>query len=213
MTVPFHLIEAIESGLFLLPEVAGGLSRVAISGIEGRLTPVSHPLANIVGRARLEANRAATVIEHVMRLFAQDARAFSWRVGPASTPPELGRRLIAAGMDRAESLLGMVLRDLDVSVPVPLDVRIHEASREDLAEVIDLIAQGYPTPEKLARILGSAFLQSAAQTAPGIIVYLAFVRDRSTPVAVGASFYFPHQPIVMLGGAATLAKFRGRGIY
>jgi GNAT superfamily N-acetyltransferase len=211
--LPFPLIEAIESGLFLLPEVAEGLSRVAIPGIEGRLTPVSHPLANIVGHARLEARRGAMAIDRVMRLFAQDARAFSWRVGPASTPLELGRHLIAAGMERAESLSGMVLTDLDVSRPVPLDVRIHEASRENLAQVVDLIAQGYPAPRKLATILGSAFLHPCAQTAQVIGVYLAFVKDRSDPVAVGVSFYFPHRPIVMLGGAATLAKFRGRGIY
>jgi GNAT superfamily N-acetyltransferase len=213
VTVPFPLIEAIESGLFLLPEVAEGLSWLAIPGIEGRLTPVSHPLANIVGHARLETRRTATAIDRVMRVFTQDARAFSWRVGPASTPLELGRHLIAAGMERAESLSGMVLSDLDVSVPVPGDVRIHEASRENLAQVIDLIAQGYPAPGRLATILGSAFLQPSAQTTPGIGVYLAFVRDRSDPVAVGVSFYFPHRPIVMLGGAATLAKFRGRGIY
>jgi len=203
LTVPFSLIEAIESGLFLLPEVAEGLSRIAIPGIEGRLTPVSHPLANIVGHARLEARQAATVIDCVMRLFTRDARAFSWRVGPASTPLKLGRHLIAAGMEQMESLSGMVLGDLEIPAPVPLDVRVHEASRENLAQVVDLIAQGYPAPERLATILGSAFLQPSAQTAP----------DISEPVAVGVSFYFPHRPIVMLGGAATLAKFRGRGIY
>jgi len=213
LTVPFSLIEAIESGLFLLPEVAEGLSRIAIPGIEGRLTPVSHPLANIVGHARLEARQAAMVIDCVMRLFTRDARAFSWRVGPASTPLKLGRHLIAAGMEQMESLSGMVLGDLEIPAPVPLDVRVHEASRENLAQVVDLIAQGYPAPERLATILGSAFLQPSAQTAPDISVYLAFVGDSSEPVAVGVSFYFPHRPIVMLGGAATLAKFRGRGIY
>ena len=66
MTVPFHLIEAIESGLFLLPEVAGGLSRVAISGIEGRLTPLTDLL--IAALALEGEHQVFTLDDHFQRV-------------------------------------------------------------------------------------------------------------------------------------------------
>jgi hypothetical protein len=62
---------------------------------------------NFVCRARLEArnamSRAATAIAH----FSSAGRPFSWWVGPADTPNDLGDVLVGAGLARSESELAM----------------------------------------------------------------------------------------------------------
>ena len=46
------LVEAIESTLFIYPAVHGLTQDLGIAGLRGRITKVSHPLANLCGDAR-----------------------------------------------------------------------------------------------------------------------------------------------------------------
>ena len=65
------LDRAVESGLFLLPELPGELSPRAISGLQGRVTPISSPFANVVGAAQLDAQSADSAIDAVIEYFTK----------------------------------------------------------------------------------------------------------------------------------------------
>ena len=47
----------------------------------------------------------------------------------------------------------------------------------------------------------------------GVINYFAYIEDNDDPVAVASMWYRQDHPIVLLGGAATLPEYRGRGVY
>ncbi|UCE19588.1 MAG: GNAT family N-acetyltransferase [Gemmatimonadota bacterium] len=208
-----RLTKAIETGPFLLPEVPPELTYLSFSSVQGRVTSISHPMINVVGAATLSANNADTTIRRVRNLFAQNNTSFSWRVGPNSTPKDLDQRLIVAGLVPQQILAGMALTNLNVSVPASPPVDIREPEPQDIEAVKNIIEHGYPTPTQWARILSRSVLQERKPGEADVRVYLAFVKESESPVAIGTSFFFPDEPVVMLGGAATLEEFRGRGIY
>ena len=198
-----RLTEVIETGPFLLPEVPPELTYLSISSVQGRVTPVSHPRINVVGAATLNKEAADTTILRVRDVFAQDHKSFSWRVGPNSTPKDLGQRLIAAGLVQQETLAGMALTDLNIRIPASPALDIREPELKDIEPVQDIIEYAYPTPTQWARVLSRSLLQEQKPGEADVRVYLAFVKESENPVAIGTSFFFPDAPIVMLGGAAT----------
>lgn len=216
MTKPLDLLDAtdaIEAGIFLLPTVPGKLQRLEIPGLQGRLTTVSHPLANIVGDCRLRPDEVDARVHEVREIFAAKSRAFSWRVGPNPATPGFRQHLQAIGMQPGGTLAGLVLENLaDVGIP-PAGVHIRQAVQQDHAQVVDLIEAAYPAPRPLADILAHAFLRPQAEGAAEISVYLACERPGSEPAALGVSFRFPDRPVVVLGGAATLPGRQGQGFY
>ena len=74
---------------------------------------------NFVCRARLDPERAPDRIRQAIDGFRRHARPFSWWVGPADRPADLGERLVAAGLRRAETELAMAV-DLDALRPAEL---------------------------------------------------------------------------------------------
>ena len=86
------LVEAIESSLFAYAPLAGLSAPLGIKGMRGRVTPLSHPLANLVGLAQLSDADAGPTIEAVKARFAKERKAFGWVTGPLTKPADLGRR-------------------------------------------------------------------------------------------------------------------------
>lgn len=207
-----QLLESIELGLFLLPEMPGVIDKLPFEGVHARVTRVSHPLANIVGAARLSRSEVPPTVRRVTALFADAGRSFSWRVGPSTRPKDLGRELRKSGLTRGPSLSAMTLTNL-TRAPNLGKITVRQAVPGDAAVVEDLIANGYPVPAALARVLSRAFLQDARAANPTVRAYLASESEREPPVAIGTMFRFADRPVVMLGGAATLPGYRGRGIY
>ena len=213
MTKLLELEEAVEHGLFLLPEIPGKLTPLSIPNVSGRLTAISHPLANIVGGARLDQKTAGPTIQQVQDLFTEANKDFSWRVGLNTTPVDLGQRLVAVGFVKQQSLLGLGTMDLGVSIPKNPKFYICEAHTNDVGIVKEIINKGYPVPVEWADILSQAFLLDKTTTGSSIEVYLVFEKASEIPIALGTAFYFPDRPVVMLGGAATLKEFRRQGVY
>ena len=67
---------------------------------------------NFVCRARLDPDHALERAHQAVAHFARVRRPFSWWVGPADKPDNLGNLLIAAGLQRDETELAMAV-DLD----------------------------------------------------------------------------------------------------
>jgi len=70
---------------------------------------LADPTFNVIASARLDPGTAAERIEHVLARLARTGRPFAWWVDPDATPSDLGTRLLAAGLERVESLPVMVL--------------------------------------------------------------------------------------------------------
>ncbi len=203
------LIEAIETTLHLYPPVPGVADDLAIPGVRGRITPLSHPLANLVGLARLDEETADATILRVTQRFAREHKAFGWVVGPGTTPVDLAARLDRAEVRRVSRLAGMALTDLDEPIDVDAGVRIEEVAPVEAAAESDMMARAYGMPTEVNDLFAKLVGASPGIRARGYFAYL----DAPRPIAWSYLVYVPRSPIVLLGGAATVPEARGRGVY
>ena len=206
-----QLLEALETSFFIYPETPGLLTRVPVHGVRGRVTPLSHPLLNLVGAASLDERTADQAIREVHQYFVQEQKAYGWLTGSHSRPADLPARLRSAGLTEAAALAGMALMDLSQAVPSNPDVSVCEVPAGEFRAHSALLAESYGLPGEVAAYL-TEMLAQAGDVLRGR-AYLAYVRGHDAPVAFGNLFHLPGSALVLLGGAATLAAYRGRGVY
>ena len=202
------LVEAIESTLFIFPSVSGLSHDLGIAGLRGRVTKVSHPIANFCGDARFSEREADTLIEKVRQRYGQ--LEFGWVTGPSTKPVDLPRRLEAAGLRHEESLAGMSLTDLSTPIAVNPAVRVKEVSMPEAFTETDVMARAYGLPVDVMRLFNDMVAASADRIRTR--VYFAYL-DGDHPVAWSYLTYVADSPTVLLGGAATLEEYRGHGVY
>ena len=200
----------IESGIFLVSGLPG-LRQPPFEGLRFRSFSGGHPLANVVGAARLPAPEVAETVVRVREYFKAQGQPFSWRVGPASEPPDLVEHLIAAGLRPAYTMRGMVMPEIMVPVPAPAPFLVRDAGPADAPALATLIEQSYPTSSDMASRLSALYLQPAAASLVRVVV--AEAADHGGPVGVGVCYDVPGCPVTVLAGAATLPAFRDRGVY
>jgi hypothetical protein len=205
------LLDAIESNFSLIPEVPGKLERLTIPRIRGRVTPFSHPFANMVSAATLSSDNADATIRQAVDFFARQNKAFSWVIGPRTTPADLGRRLRAAGLVKLEEMAGMSLTDLNAPIQANPAVKIREMTADDTDAASRTHARAFPIPEEFARLFIEVLFLVRDRLKTRL--YLAFLDGIDEPVASATTVFLPNQPIIRLGGAATLMEHRGKGVY
>jgi GNAT superfamily N-acetyltransferase len=201
------LVEAIESTLFIFPSISGLTHDLGIAGLRGRVTRVSHPIANLCGDARFSEREADALIEKVRQRYGH--LEFGWVTGPSTKPADLPRRLEAAGLTHAESLAGMSLTDLATPIAVNPAVRVKEVSPAEVLPEIDMMARAYGLPIDVMRLFNDLVAASADRIRTR--VYFGYVDGN--PVAWSYLTYVADSPTVLLGGAATLEEYRGHGLY
>ena len=202
------LIEAIGSSLHVYPPVEGLSKDIGIPGLRGRVTELSHPLANLVGGARLDEETADATILRVTQRFAREHKAFGWVVDSLTTPPDLGMRLAAGGCRAIAQLAGMAVTDLALPITPNPEVRIREVTSADAMREAEMMGRAYGMPTAVAALFAKML------GAPGVKSrgYFAY-HDGDEPVAWSYLVYLPDSPIVLRGGAATLPEARGKGTY
>jgi GNAT superfamily N-acetyltransferase len=203
-----NLVEAIESSLFLYPSVPGVLQDLGVPGLRGRLTRISHPLANLCGDARFSNAEADAMIAKVRQRYGD--LAFGWVTGPSTRPADMPARLEAAGLTHAASLAGMALWDLATPIAANPAVRVREFAFAEAQPESEMMARAYGLPIEVMRFFNDVLSATAERIKTrGYFAYL----DGDQPVAWSFLVYLPDSPTVLLGGAATLEEYRGHGLY
>jgi GNAT superfamily N-acetyltransferase len=166
---------------------------------------------NCVCRARLDPPTLGRRVAEVITQFRAARRPFSWWVGPADRPADLGNRLRAAGLEGAESEVAMAadLADLSDSPPAPADLRIERVTRpgqvRDFAAVT--AANWTPPDADVLRFYAAAAAALLAADSP-IWLYVGYLGGES----VATAELTVAGGVVGLYGVATLAAHRRRGI-
>ena len=205
------LLNAIDTSMFLLPELTGQVEWLHIPGVRGRITAGSDPFVSLAGAARLTPGKADDTLQHIHDRFAAQDKAYGWIVSPFSRPADLGKRLERLGQEKVLELAGMAYTRPNVPVPANPAVTVRQVTVDDLEVAIPLLsaALGF-TPEGARATVASLALS------PDPIrrrAYLAYLKDIPEPVAYASMIYLPDQPVVVLYCAATLEAYRGRGVY
>jgi GNAT superfamily N-acetyltransferase len=202
---------AIESSLQVYPAVSGLSEDLGVRGVRGRVTDLSHPLANLVGMADLAPEDVPATLKMVRNRYSGGRKAYGWVTGPLTRPLDLGERLVASGLKKADEMAGMVLTNLAVPIDVDPSVEIREATLHEAQAASAMMARAYDMPEEVARFFNVLLAMTDKQVPNS--GYFAYVDGGADPVGWSYLMYLPDSPIVLLGGAATLPEHRGRGIY
>ena len=202
---------AIESSLQVYPTVSGLSEDLGVKGVRGRVTDLSHPLANLVGMADIAPEDVAATLKMVRNRYSGGRKAYGWVTGPLTRPHDLGGRLAASGLIKEDELAGMVLTDLTVPIAVDPSIDIREGTLHEAQAASGMMARAYGMPEDVARFFNVLLAMTDSKVKNS--GYFAFLDGGSEPVGWSYLVYLPDSPIVLLGGAATLPEHRGRGIY
>jgi len=205
------LILAIESSLQVYPTVSGLSEDLGVKGVRGRVTDLSHPLANLVGMADLAPENVDATLKMVRSRYSGGRKAYGWVTGPLTRPHNLGQRLVAAGLTKADEMAGMALTDLDVPIAADPKIEVREATLHEAQAASEMMARAYGLPQEVARFFNVLLAMTDSKVKNR--GYFAYVDGGNQPVGWSYLVYLPDSPIVLLGGAATLPEHRGRGIY
>jgi GNAT superfamily N-acetyltransferase len=202
---------AVESSLQVYPPVSGLSEDLGVKGVRGRVTDLSHPLANLVGMADIASDDVDATLKMVRNRYSRGRKAYGWVTGPLTKPHDLGARLVASGLVKADEMAGMVLTDLAVPIAVDPRIEIREATLHEAQAASEMMARAYGMPEEVARFFNVLLAMTDSKVRNR--GYFAYLDGGSDPVAWSYLVYLPDSPIVLLGGAATVPEHRGRGIY
>ena len=205
------IIEAIESTDCMIPHISGFVEYLSIPGLKACVTAVSDPAANRVSNARLSAGNASDITAQIHKYYSNRNLAFSWIVGPNTTPGGIENILVKAGMKKTIDIEGMYLEDMKLDAPSSIDIRISERPLSDPGPSVETMAEAFPMSLESSRHLHELLYRSEPQLRSRI--YLAYAEESDQPVACSYMTYLPNHPIALLSGAATLPTFRGQGFY
>ena len=163
---------------------------------------------NLCGDARFSEREADALIEKVRQRYGH--LEFGWVTGPSTKPIDLPRRLEAAGLRHEESLAGMSLTDLSTPIAVNPAVRVREVSLSETPAENEMMARAYGLPIDVMRLFNDMLAACADRIRTR--AYFAYL-EGDNPVAWSYLTYVTDSPTVLLGGAATLAEYRGHGVY
>jgi N-acetylglutamate synthase-like GNAT family acetyltransferase len=212
MSIPKkQLIKAVESSLFWFPSISVQYEHLTIPGVRGFNTPLSHPLANIVGMAQWSEDGADAGIAQVINFFSSDKKNFGWITGLMSTPSDLGTRLETAGLVHAGPIAGMALTNLDVSIKTNPNLDIQVVDEGNVAVAAEVMAEGYPVPQDVAAHYINLYLNFRDHEEIRAVEYIAYLDGK--PIAFANLLCSMKDKIALLSGAATLEGARGQGTY
>lgn len=164
--------------------------------------------ANRVGYVRTTASNVEALIDEIFAFFG--ALPFTWVVGPTSEPRDLAERLARRGLaDVGDG--NLLTATLPISGLRANDaVRILEATDFAVVKVGLALAQPAASSEDLATMLAERMAYLAHPGCRGGFL-VACIREE--PVANASYRYSSDGRTVYLGGAETVERWRGQGIY
>ncbi len=169
--------------------------------------------SNRVAWVKWTEDEAEHGINEVLEYYRERDRAFSWCVGPSSTPSDLPLRLEARGLVRIDTFLMLTATLPSAPLRTNPEVRITEVSDEAGLRVHTEISQathGHWSPEEFIEALNErrSYLAFSQRRGGFLLGYLG------QQVVANAGWRDSRDGrCLYLTGAHTLPAYRNRGVY
>lgn len=152
----------------------------------------------------------AVIAAQVSRFCAQ-GRPWEWKHYGGDRPPDLPRRLLAAGFTPgpAEALMVAEIGELAIDVAPPPGLELRET--RDVAGITALVSVHDRVFGGDHSGMGTALLASLRRRPPGAAAVVAFAGH--TPVCAGRVEFGHGTEFASLWGGGTVPGWRGRGLY
>ncbi len=167
---------------------------------------------SIVLHSRLESADADRIIDREIEHFRALGHCFEWKVFEHDAPADLRHRLVARGFVIEETEAVMVLDLAEVPAPLlaPASADIRPLNDPDkLQDILEVWSRVWPEEDQSHWVRKIA--QSMRERPGSVSPYVAYVDG--VPAATARLSVAPDDPFGYLGGGATRAEFRGRGLY
>jgi GNAT superfamily N-acetyltransferase len=186
-----------------------GMSVSEVGGVLIADSGLGHDTFNIVAEARFSKVEAEQRINEVAEQIRRASRPFSWWVGPASLPVNLGERLTALGWEATESETAMyanlsAIPERELPAELTIERVVNPQQLNDFAHV--LAANWDPIAEDVIR-----FYELVSDAALSPLCKATYFVGYVDGQPVGASEIFSEAGVVGLYGVATLSSMRRRG--
>jgi GNAT superfamily N-acetyltransferase len=196
------------------PESAESEDRVERDGRVVRTVSAAGGWNGVIWSGLDELSADAVIAEQISR-FAELSLPWEWKYYSYDRPPDLPRRLVAAGLspDPTESLLVAEVANLALDTPAPTGVRLHEVvderGVEALVQVHDEVfgAEHSALNAALGRTLLAGLERQPATAAAVIATADEF------PIAAGRLEFHLGTDFASLWGGGTLPAWRHRGVF
>ena len=194
------------------PADDGPGARVEVDGpVVRRVAEGGHGWSGITWSELADPVAADAIIARQVSYFRELEPQFEWKLYDYDQPPDLGRRLEAAGFtpDDSEALMIAEVADQVAEVTPPEGVRLQpvtgEAGAEALIEVHGRVFGGDQSQ------LRNSLLAQVRQV-PELVGMVVAVAGQE-PVCAARINFLPGTEFAGLWGGGTLPAWRGRGIY
>jgi hypothetical protein len=118
---------------------------------------------------------ADATIDRVIKSYGETQRPFLWLISPASTPDDLGTRLVAKGLTGVGKLDVLLLRGLDRAIAVNADVVVRELRWEETFALADRMGEFYGPPAEVVLAFNQAY--AGGPEAVRCLPYMAYLGD------------------------------------
>jgi GNAT superfamily N-acetyltransferase len=160
----------------------------------------------------LEGDALEELIARQLRIFAARGERFEWKTHGHDQPADLHARLLAAGFvpEAQETVMAALVSEIVAEPALPAGVVLREASEDgDFERIAEMEARVWGGP--YTRGLAAMLAGRRAFDPLSLAVYIAEAGDRL--ISAAWLRFTGDAAIVSLHGGATLAEWRGRGIY
>ena len=183
------------------------LQRIERPGWRQLVTPsVKGGGLNEVSLAQLRDDEADAVIDATIAHYRALGCKFVWRIGPDSTPDDLGARLARRGL--VHGVAQGMARSTEMAPPA---LRVDEVDAKSVDLYTQTMAAGWSVDPAPLAVANRIAIDPTALPGRRATMHLFLAWCDDEPAATAASVVF-ERSVYLLGGV-TRDAFRGRGVY